>query len=189
VKERRESLDAFRGFMTVVFLASLIGGLLLAVRVMMYGVERPREENPAGERSFRLSPAVVVAFTIVFGMTGYILTRRNAGATTALSIAAILGVIVAVMAAYFVRKWWTVTPEHDVDDVRYVLQGHIARVTKAIRADVDGEVAYELGDKRHVLKARSFDDAALSAGTEVVIERIEDDIAYVEAWKEVEKRL
>jgi len=27
------------------------------------------------------------------------------------------------------------------------------------------------------------------AGTEVVIERIEDDIAYVEAWMEVEKRL
>ena len=26
-------------------------------------------------------------------------------------------------------------------------------------------------------------------GTEVVIERIEDDVAYVEAWMEVEKRL
>ena len=31
--------------------------------------------------------------------------------------------------------------------------------------------------------------APLAVGTEVVIERIEDDVAYVEAWTEVEKRL
>ena len=47
--------------MTIVYLASFIGGLLLAVRIMMYGVERPRDEHPAGERSFRLSPPIVVA--------------------------------------------------------------------------------------------------------------------------------
>lgn len=176
--------------MTILYLASFIGGLLLAVRVMMYGVERPREENPAGERSFRLSPALLVAFMTVFGATGYILTRQNVGGVgMRIGVAAGLGAIVALLTAYFVRKWWTVTPEHDVDDERYVLQGHIARVTKPIRADVDGEVAYELGDERHVLRARSFDAAALAVGTEVVIERIEGDVAYVEAWMEVEKRL
>ena len=30
---------------------------------------------------------------------------------------------------------------------------------------------------------------SIVADTEVVIERIEDDVAYVEAWQEVEKRL
>ena len=49
-----------------------------------------------------------------------------------------------------------VTPEHDVDDERYILQGHIARVTKPIRADVDGEVAFEVGNERHVLRAREL---------------------------------
>lgn len=176
--------------MTVLYLITFIGGLLLAVRVMMYGVERPREDSPVGERSFRLSPAVVVAFTMVFGAAGYTLTRMGTGTVaTRFVIAAGLGAVVALMATYFVKKWWRVTPEHDVDDERYVLQGHIARVTKPIRADVDGEVAYELGDQRHVVKARSYDDAALAVGTEVVIERIEGDIAYVEAWMEVEKRL
>jgi membrane protein implicated in regulation of membrane protease activity len=176
--------------MTILYLASLIVGLIMAVRVMMYGVERPREDNPDGERSFRLSPPLIVAFAIVFGMAGYVLTRTTTGTgATRVAIAAVLGVLSSVATAYFVRKWWTVTPEHDVDDERYVLQGHIARVTKPIRADVDGEVAYELENERHVLKARSFDDAALSEGTEVVIERIEGDVAYVEAWLEVEKRL
>jgi membrane protein implicated in regulation of membrane protease activity len=176
--------------MTILFLASFAIGLLLAVRVMMYGVERPREDNPAGERSFSLSPAVIVVFTITFGVTGYVLTRRgSASVAMALGISTVLGAILSSIAAYFVKKWWGITPEHDVDDERYILQGHIARVTKPIRADVDGEVTYELGSERHVLRARSFDDGAIAAGTEVVIERIEGDIAYVEAWMEVEKRL
>jgi hypothetical protein len=176
--------------MTILFLATFVAGLLLAVRVMMYGVERPREDNPAGERSFRLSPAIIVVFLIAFGSTGYVLTRRNAGTVAmVLGISAGLGIVLSLIAAHFVKKWWVITPEHDVDDVRYILQGHIARVTKPIRADVDGEVAYELGSERHVLRARSFDEAAIAAGTEVVIERIEDDVAYVEAWMEVEKRL
>ena len=62
-------------------------------------------------------------------------------------------------------------------------------MTKPIRGGVDGEVTFDIGVDHRVLRARSFDDGALAAGTEVVIERIEDDIAYVEAWIEVEKRL
>jgi hypothetical protein len=40
-----------------------------------------------------------------------------------------------------------------------------------------------------VVRARGLDERALAIGTDVVIERIEDDLAYVEAWAEVEKRL
>ena len=176
--------------MNVLYLVTFIGGLLLAVRVMMYGVERPRDENPAGERSFRLSPPLVVALMTVFGGSGYILTRFGVGSVAIRVLAAaVLATAAAVITGYLVKKWWTVTPEHDVDDERYVLQGHVARVTKSIRANVDGEIGYDIGRQRHAMRARSFDDAELSEGTEVVIERIEDGIAYVEAWVEVEKRL
>lgn len=176
--------------MTILYLASFIIGLLLAVRVMIYGVERPRDESPDGERSFRISPAMVPVFAVVFGVIGYLLTRfSNAGPTSTFLIAALLGIAGALAAGRLVSKWWTTTPESDVDDERYILQGHIARVTKDIRADVDGEVTYEIGSRQYSLKARSFDAAALSVGTEVVIERIEGDVAYVEAWMEVEKRL
>ena len=61
--------------MTILYLASFIGGLLLAVRIMISGVERPREDHPAGERSFRLSPPVLSALMVVFGITGYLLSR------------------------------------------------------------------------------------------------------------------
>ena len=175
--------------MTSFYLLVFIGGLLSAVWVMMYGVERPREAHPQGERSFRISPPIAIAFAIAFGALGTILSRRGVTTTEALVIAAGFGVVFSVIAARLVSRWWKVTPEHDVDDERYILQGHLARVTKPIREGVEGEVAFEIEGDHRVLRARSFDDGALAAGTEVVIERIEDDVAYVEAWMEVEKRL
>jgi membrane protein implicated in regulation of membrane protease activity len=175
--------------MTVVYLASFIGGLLLAVRIMIAGVERSRDEHPAGERSFRLSPPVVSSFATVFGLVGYILARRGVGLVTQLAVAGVLAVIAAILTARLVRDWWTVTPEHETEDERYLLQGHPARVTQPIRADADGEVAFEVGNDKHVLRARGIDDTVLPAGSDVVIERIEDEIAYVESWVEVEKRL
>lgn len=175
--------------MTFFYLVAFIGGLLAAVWVMMYGVERPREAHPEGQRSFRISPPIAITFSIAFGALGTMLTRRGMSTPMTLAIAVGLGVVLSVIAAQLVRRWWKVTPEHDVDDERYVLQGHLARVTKPIREGVDGEVAFEIGGDHRVLPARSFDDGALAAGTEVVIERIENDIAYVEAWLEVEKRL
>ena len=175
--------------MTFFYLLVFIGGLLAAVWVMMYGVERPREAHPDGERSFRISSPIAIAFSIAFGALGTMLARRGVPTVTTLATAVALGVVVSVIAARLVRRWWNVTPEHDVDDERYILQGHLARVTKPMREGVEGEVAFEIGDEHRVLRARSFDDGALAVGTEVVIERIENDVAYVEAWMEVEKRL
>jgi hypothetical protein len=176
--------------MKVLYLAVFIGGLLLAVRIMIAGVERPRDASPRGERSFRLSPPVLVAFSIVFGVVGYVFTQRQFGTTdTRALIAVVLGGAASGMAARLVRRWWKVVPEHDVDDERYVLQGQVARVTKPIRGDVEGEVTFEFGNERRSVRARDLDGGSIMADTEVVIERIEDDVAYVESWHEVEKRL
>jgi membrane protein implicated in regulation of membrane protease activity len=176
--------------MIVLYLAAFIIGLLLGIRIMLYGVERPREQHPSGERSFRVSPAIVFTFTTVFGALGYTLTRQNVGsAGTRVLGAAVVGIVAAAIAARLVSKWWKVIPEHDVDDERYILQGHVGRVTKPIRADVDGEVMFEIGSEARMMRARSFDESAMSTGTEVVIERVEGDVAYVEAWRDVEKRL
>jgi membrane protein implicated in regulation of membrane protease activity len=175
--------------MIVVFLGSLIGGLLYGVRVMIVGVERARPFDAAGERSFRLSPPILVAFAVVFGLAGYLFTRRGVGGGAAAGFAALLGGLAAGVTARLVREWWKVTPEHDVDDERYVLQGHLARVVTPIGPHEEGEVAFEVESTRRVVRARSVDDGALAAETEVVIERIEDGVAYVEPWLEVEKRL
>lgn len=171
-----------------VYLLAFVGGLLLAVRIMIRGVERPVASHASQERSFRLSPAVLSALGIVFGLTGYLLDARLSGVAV-FSASVVLGGIAAVLAARLVTRWWAVVPVHNVDDERYVLQGHIARVTKSIRPEVDGEVAFEVEGERHVLRARGLDHGSLDVETEVVIERIEDEVAFVEPWAEVEKRL
>lgn len=176
--------------MSVVYLVAFIVGLLLAVRIMIAGVERPRTEHPLGERSFGLAQPVVVSFAVIFGVVGYVLARRQWGSTgTQFLISAALGVMASLITARAVQRWWAVTPEHEVDDERYILQGHLARVTKTIDSGVDGEVAFEWDQQRRVLPARAMDGSVLAAGAEVVIDRIEDDVAYVESWLEVEKRL
>jgi membrane protein implicated in regulation of membrane protease activity len=176
--------------MSIIYLACFIGGLLLGVRIMIAGVERPREAHPSGERTFRLSPAVVAVAALVFGLAGYLLYRRQVGTEiTQILVAAGLAVIASVVTARLVRDWWKVTPEFETDDERYVLQGHVAQVTKPIAQGVDGEVVFELNAVNHVHPARSIDASTIPAGSEVVIERIEDGIAYVESWAEVEKRL
>ena len=63
--------------MTFFYLATFIGGLLVAVWVMMHGVERPRDAHPAGERSFSVSPAIAIACAIVKSQVGAILPAEQ----------------------------------------------------------------------------------------------------------------
>ena len=83
--------------MTVIYLAAFILGLLLGIRIMLYGVERPREQNPTGERSFRGSPAILCAFAMVFGSLGYTLTRQGVGGDIS---GALIAAVLAVAAAF-----------------------------------------------------------------------------------------
>src|ERR1041384_2914522 len=113
--------------MTAVYLICFIAGFLPRLPVLVSRRERPREEHPRGERTFELSPPVVAGATAMFGVIGYLLTRRQVGTIVTRAIAsAVVAGVAAVVTAYLVRKWWAVTPEHEVDDERYVLQGHLA---------------------------------------------------------------
>jgi membrane protein implicated in regulation of membrane protease activity len=179
--------------LTVVFVAALILGLLLAVRAMLLGVERRRTPYGApspATPSVRFSTPVVSAFAVTFGAAGYLLTRpgrMSAGAGTI--VALLVGTIAGTFVVRVVRRAAAFVPEHDPDDPRYVLQGHVATVTTPIGPGSDGEIAYVVEGTRHTVRARGLDGSIADRGVEVVIERIEDNVAYVEPWVEVEKRL
>ena len=70
-----------------------------------------------------------------------------------------------------------------------VLTGHIARVTAAINAAATGAIAYTLEGRDHVVAAMSIDGAPIQMGVDVVIERIENGLAFVERWEVVEARI
>jgi hypothetical protein len=184
--------------LTTLFAASLILGLALAVRAMLYGVERRRV--PLGAPpitptltltpSVRFSTPVVSASASTFGAVGYLLTRPGRmGALSGTIVALLIAAAAGAWAVRVVRRAAAFVPEHDPDDPRYVLQGHLARVTTPIGPAGDGEIEYVVEGVRHTVRARRLDGAVADRGAEVVIERIEDDVAYVEPWVEVEKRL
>lgn len=188
--------------MTIVFLAAFITGLLLAVRVMLYGVERGREAAavlpvspdplaaPAAPVRVRAWEPSLAAFFTTLGFAGYIGTRGSDDPVIPVLVAFTLAMLAWYLAARLVATAVAFTPEHDPDDPRYVLQGLVARVTAPIGPDADGEILFEASGAPRRVPARGLEGCAAPVGAEVVIERIsEEGVAYVESWAEVEKRL
>ena len=173
--------------LSALFLISLIVGLLLGVYFISTGVER---ERPGGATRVALPLPASAAFLTVYGLLGYLLMRQTElGTLAVVAVAVVVAGVCAAGAVALVTRWAIPSAKADPVDPRYLLQGTPARVTRAISADRDGEVSYELDGARYATMARSFDGSALAVGDEVVIDRIEDGIAYVEAWALVEQRL
>jgi membrane protein implicated in regulation of membrane protease activity len=186
--------------MQLFYLAAFAAGLALSVYVMIRGVERisSRGDSPeldalgrtVGTARMALTAPTVGTFATVFGITGYLLWRYS-GLSTGLQLvgAALAGGLASVVGLQAVAKWATQAAEHDVVDERYLLQGHPAQVVAAIAPTKPGQIAYSVGEKRYAATAQSLDGTEVAAGTDVVIDRVEDGIAYVEPWVQVEQRL
>ena len=175
--------------MTVVYIGAFITGLLIAVGIMLFGIERkPTSGSDSTTNTVRHWLPLFAAFAAAFGIAGYSLSKVLPG-SGALVAGVAVGLLVALLTAWVVAKSASMPVEHDVDDERYVLQGHVARVVTCIQAGREGEISFDYGDERRTLRARSLDDASVDVGTEVVIERIEGDLAFVEPWLQVEQRL
>jgi hypothetical protein len=175
--------------MSYVFLVAFIAGLLLSVRLMFFGAERRRVRTGGGMPLRRSEPAAV-AFLIMFGVAGYLLTRHGTmSVTEGTGLAVLLGVLWAALVTRLAIATARVTPEHDPDDPRFVLQGHVAIVTQAIPSDGEGAITYGEGDGHRTLPARAVDESAIGEGLEVCIERVDSGVAFVEPWTVVEARL
>jgi len=150
------------------FLASFIGGMLLAVRLMFFGAERHRLSRPDALPLRRSEPAIV-AFLVMFGIAGY-LSVRQMGVTSiaALAIAAVLGIVFAGIVTRIAVAAERIQPEHDPDDPRFSLQGRVGRVTVAIPANGEGMIRYEDAGAFVTIRARDIANHAIGADEEVL---------------------
>lgn len=192
----------------IVFLAAFFVGLVLAVVFMLFGVERTarpvierlrasdiegwRQRVDAAQRQVRARMTLpsIGAFAIGFGACGYLLARYSGLSPVAQVIsAAIVGAISIVALVVVIAAWAVPSARREEVDDRYLLQGHIARVTRSIGGDRPGEIVYDLDGTTYTAAAVGLDGSVAEVGSEVVIERIENGCAYVEPWSIVEKRL
>src|SRR5204863_9554867 len=175
--------------MTYLFLAAFIAGLLLGVRVMFFGAERRRQRSADALPLRRSEPAIIV-FLLLFGIAGYLLTRDGTvSPSTGALVAAVLGIVWAGLVTRLAVAPARLQPEHDPDDPRYALQGHVAIVSAAIPPEGEGSITVSDAGSERTARARTIDGSAVAEGEEVCIERLEDDDAFVELWAIVEKRL
>lgn len=189
--------------MTAVFAGAFVGGLLLAVYVMLYGVERavPAVPRPlhevTGGHDPRTEPRTLgngqnlAAFLTCFGAAGYLLQRALPTRPSALILALAAGAGLAGFGVSIIllRAWAVPGARREVVDERYLMQGHPATVTAAIPSGGTGAIVYEADGQRWTIPARAWDDGALAHGAEVAIDRVEGGVAYVEDWAQVEARL
>ncbi|HEY0778854.1 MAG TPA: NfeD family protein [Gemmatirosa sp.] len=187
--------------MSLLFVACFVAGLVLGVYVMLNGVERapqptgraPHEEtgahDPRTEPPKILNVQTAAAFVCAFGAAGYLALRAGWSPAATLGVGLVAGLASAALSTVLLAKWALPSARRDVVDARYLMQGHPATVTRAIPAGGLGEIAYEMDGRRWTLGARGWDDSPVALGDEVAIDRVEDGVAYVEQWVQVEARL
>jgi len=173
--------------MTVFFALFLLAGLIVGVVAMIGGIDR-RQRHGAWVKYLNLPTAGAAA--ALFGIVGYPLAKYSSLGTVAML--AIAGAAAAAAAAGMVAViagWAVPSAALHAEDARFALQGHPARVSQAISGTRPGEIVYEHDGTHQVVPAVGLDGASIAAGAEVVIERIEDGIAHVELWSNIEREL
>ncbi len=81
---------------------------------------------------------------------------------------------------------WTGDQTESVSDE---IQGELAVVTRDITPAAPGEISYQRAGRELRVRAQALTAKPLAAGVEVVIDRIENGIAFVEEWSVVEQRI
>lgn len=175
--------------MSYVYLAAFIAGLLLTVRIMFFGAER-RHARALDAMPLRRSEPAIAAFLVMLGVAGYLLSRyATLALPTSVGVAIACGAAWAAAVTGLAIATARVKPEHDPEDGRFTLQGHVTVVAERVPPDGEGAIAIPGGAEGIHLPARSLDGTAIEAGAEVCIERVEDGVALVELWSLVEARL
>lgn len=189
--------------MKILALAAFVAGLLLAVRVMFFGVQRRVSEQ---QRLLRRWPLALAAFLVAAGVTVYArvaLAGTLSGAW--LGVAVVFGLLAAWGAVWVVQRSAAMPSSDPEDDPRYRFQGQVARVIQGMESrggePPTGRIELTFDGERYEFRARWTPEWTAAHGEaggkpelgrpdcEVVIERVDDDLAFVEPWAAIEERL
>jgi len=176
----------------IVFYACVSGvGLLVSVYAMLHGTVRAgREPGAVRFPMAGFNTPVIGAAFIAFGAVGYLIAKYSQFdtiiiLTISFATAAVGWIGMTVLMARWALRGSLNDPHEEIEE----LQGTVATVTRPILPTELGEIAYSFRGSPTRIPARSVSGDAVTTGTEVVIDRIDNGIADVELWSIVEKRL
>ncbi len=126
----------------------------------------------------------VLAFLAWFGGLGYILsTHSHMVGLLILLFATIAGLCAGWIVYRFMYRLLE-SEGGQMNEWDYRHEGAVCKVTMTIPANGTGEVIFEQNGVRRSAGARGDDGEAIEKGSEVVISRYENGIAYVKKWDE-----
>jgi membrane protein implicated in regulation of membrane protease activity len=139
----------------------------------------------SGHHVSLLNFGTIAAFLAWFGGTGYMITRFYR-----LWFVSTLGVAVAAGAAggwlvYLFLAKVLMRTRAELDPADYEMVGVFGTVCGAIHPGSLGEILFTQQGARRASPARSEDNIAIPNGTEVVVTRYEDGIAWVRRWDDL----
>jgi membrane protein implicated in regulation of membrane protease activity len=152
--------------------------------------ERPRgaacwPRSSAQPEALLLNPVTLAAFLAWFGGIGYLLTRFSSlWFVLGLGIALLSGVTGGGVIYLFLSRVLMSTDEN-LDPADYSMVGVLGHISMPIRQGGTGELIYSQQGTRRTCGARAEDGSAIAKGTEVVVTRYENGIAYVRLWTEL----
>jgi hypothetical protein len=172
----------------ICFLGAFIGGLVLAVFTMLHGVEHARRNRSRAPSPFFNLPAIA-AFAVGFGAVGYPLASRTTLQAWGILLIAIGGGALAISGMITLLARWALRGIQTAPGEGEEIQGQLAVVFREISLTGTGEISYDQLGRKVRIPARTLGDKSVPAGTDVVIDRIENGVAFVEEWAAVEQRL
>jgi len=172
-------------------LSYVLGGLRLHVPHHMPGAHGHVGTHAAhGARGGKagaslLNPITLAAFLAWFGGVGYLLTRFSTiWFVMGLGIALLSGLTGAGIIYLFLSRVLT-SEEENLDPSDYDMVGVLGHISMPVREGGTGELIYSQAGTRRVCAARAEDNSAIARGTEVVVTRYENGVAYVRLWTEM----
>jgi hypothetical protein len=124
----------------------------------------------------------ITAFLAFFGGSGWMLySSVGLAPALALVVATVVGIAGGSVVFWFLIKV-LIAGQRFMDPSASRMEGTVARVSIAIRADTTGEIMFSRDGTRRSEGARSATGKPIDEGTEVVIVRYERGLAYVEPW-------
>jgi membrane protein implicated in regulation of membrane protease activity len=125
----------------------------------------------------------VLAFLAWFGGVGYLMSKYSHVETLLVAgIATAAGMMAGWVVLRFLVK--LVGPSEPLREADRRIIGALGTVSMNIRENGTGEIIFPVGGARRCSGARSSDGKPIAKGSEVVIERYENGIAYVKRWEE-----
>lgn len=172
----------------MVFIAAFGAGLVGLVIAMLRGVERPSPMASEDQMPrVRITLPTTSAFAVGAGAGGYFMARGASSPLLQLLVALSAGTLALLLLVFLISR--SAAKGADPHLAAEMFQGHPALAVAEMSGTVRGAVSYESRNGLVSLPSLSITGNHIPAGTEVVIDRIENEVAYVEDWLSVERRI